>query len=153
MFYESERDEEEEERQGEQTLQESFEAYEWKDFWILVYTLCFTVPIPLFLSILFKRSKFRDEYSQDQIKRVIAHQKIKRVIGYFIALSWVAWCFYASFMFSLEFGESTTQIWIVNFLLSTSIEICAKDALVAVSFSIVLVSIILCKLSIKKNLG
>jgi hypothetical protein len=77
LFYDTERNEESEEQESEESLKSSFESYTWSDFWIMVYTILFTVPVPIILAILFKRRKFEIDEPEDKIRKTLVKQKIK----------------------------------------------------------------------------
>jgi hypothetical protein len=119
----------------------------------MVFSILFTVPVPIVLGLLFKRKKLEVYDNPDSIRRKLKVQHVKRGIAYTIAFLYVAWCFWSTLTFSLEFGFNTTQIWMINFGFSTAVEILLKDAIVAMSVSFIMILIMLCKQRCKKKRG
>ena len=57
--------------------------------------------------------------------------KTKRKIGYIGSAVVCVWCTFSVYMFSQEFGHNTSQIWLLNFGITSLIDIIVTDVLVA----------------------
>lgn len=105
LFYNTDADPEEEEKESDKTLQESIMNFGWSDFWIVVYSASITVPIPFVLRYFFRRKTI--DVKQDTFMQM-RKMKIKRIIGYIIVFCVTAWSSWSCIAFSLDFGYNTT---------------------------------------------
>ena len=131
LFYDSDRDPDKEETEDDKTVEQTVEGFGWRDFWILIYTLVIIIPIPIILKNLFTRTELDPEAEIEETRKVKKCNSIKRVIGYIISFCACAWCTWSIIMFSIEFGHNTSQIWLINFAITTTSDVLFKDVLIA----------------------
>ena len=140
LFYDTDRDPDEEETESEKTGEEILEEFGWEDFWIMIYSMLIVVPVPIILKFFFSRQKFEGEDALEKIAKDKKKMLIKRIIGYFICFAVCVWCTWSIIMFSIEFGQNTSKIWLLNFGITTVGDVLVKEVLIAV----ILTSIPLC---------
>lgn len=128
LFYQDDTAEGEEEE--DKTFWETIQAFTWQDFWIILYSVSITVPIPVLLKFFFTRKELdhtKDLASQLRIR------KYKRWIGFTMVFTTVLWCSWSCIAFSLAFGYNATQRWMLTFGLSEAFDLSVKDPLVALT--------------------
>ena len=103
LFYQD--DSADDEDESEKSFTETLEAFGWEDFWIIFYSVCITLPIPLILRWFFLRKKID---STKEVGKQIRTRRIKRTIGYILVFLIVAWCAWSCIAFSLAFGYNAT---------------------------------------------
>ena len=89
------------------------------------------IPVPIILVKFFSRKELNSLDPIEVIEKAKKTMKRKRCIGYGICVLVCAWCVWSIFMFSIEFGHNTSQIWLLNFGITTIGDIVCKDVLVA----------------------
>lgn len=146
LFYDTERDPNEDEEEDEKTIEESLSEYSWKDFWITIYSVIATVPVPLISKILLKRVPLNPGDGLEVFQKQMKKMKIKRMIAYVLLAGTCAWCTWSVIMFSLAFGYNTTQIWLVTVSVSAIFKFLIKDTAVAVGVVLLIMYLpVLCK--------
>jgi len=95
------------------------------------------IPVPIILKSLFSRPQIELDANPEETEKAKKTMKIKRVIGYIICFVVCAWCTWSIVAFSTEFGHNTSQIWLVNFGITTLGDIICKDVIVA-TFSVLI---------------
>ena len=70
LFYDADRNLEEEGDEEDKTLEESLKAFGWEDFWIMIYTMVIVIPVPLVLNLLFTRKEIAEEDTIEKVKKV-----------------------------------------------------------------------------------
>ena len=149
LFYDSDRNPDEEEKQDDKTVSETLENFGWRDFWITIYTMCIVIPVPFILTILFKRKELHpDEENIDKKKKKM---RINRFAGYSICFVVCVWCTWSIVAFSTEFGQNTSQSWLVNFGITTLGEIICKDQIITVITAFLALYLPECKEKCKKK--
>ena len=66
LFYDNDRNPDEEETEDDKTVEQSFDAFGWKDFWIMIYTLLIIIPVPIILKKLFTRKDLDPKLTLEQ---------------------------------------------------------------------------------------
>ena len=131
VFYDSDRNPDEEETEDDKTVEQSAEGMGWRDFWIAIYSMAIVIPIPIILKKIFTRKELDPEADAGVTSKLKRNMKIKRTIGYIISYLACAWCTWSIIMLSVEFGKNTSQIWLINFAITTVSDIVIKDVCVA----------------------
>ena len=90
------------------------------------------IPVPIILIQFFARKELNPVDPIEDIEKAKKRMQIKRSIGYSICFLVCAWCIWSIFMFSIEFGHNTSQTWLLNFGITTWLDIIFKDVLVAI---------------------
>ena len=132
LFYDADRNPDEEEQEEDKTVEETVENFGYTDFWITVYTLCIVIPVPFILKALFRRKELDPAKEEEALEKKKKKMRIKRIIGYAVCFIVCAWCTWSIVAFSTEFGHNTSQIWLVNFGITTLGDTICKDVIVAV---------------------
>ena len=74
--------------EADKSFDEAIQSFSWADFWIIVYSMSITIPIPIILRSLFRRKKINpDKDVSSQIRK----QKLKRLAGFTLSASIVLW--------------------------------------------------------------
>ena len=133
------------ETEEDKTVEETVENFGYEDFWITVYTLLIVIPVPFILKELFSRKELDPDDDIEITEKRKKIMKIKRVIGYIICFVVCAWCTWSTILFSTEFGHNTSQIWLVNFAITTLGDIICKDVIVAVISVLAVIYLPVCK--------
>ena len=94
--------------------------------------MAIVIPVPIILKNFFSRKNPNPKDTIAEIVKATKKMKIKRVIGYLMCTAVCAWCTWSIIMFSIEFGHNTSQIWLLNFGITTIIDAVCTDVLVAV---------------------
>ena len=89
------------------------------------------IPVPLILNKLFERKELNPEDSIEKVEKEKSKMKKKRVLGYIICFAVCAWCTRSTILFSIAFGQNTSQIWLINFAITKFGDFLFKDALIA----------------------
>ena len=85
LFYDSDRNPDEEETEDEKTVEESVEGMGWRDFWVAIYSMAIVIPIPIILKKIFTRKELDPEADAGVTSKLKRNMKIKRTIGYIIS--------------------------------------------------------------------
>ena len=112
LFYENDTEEDADDEESEKSFVEALESFSIRDFWIVVYSLLITFTIPIILKYFFRRKEI--DYSKNAAKQLRV-QRIKRVIGYGLAVAIVIWCSWSCVAFSISFGYNPAQTWLISF--------------------------------------
>jgi len=104
LFYDRSQDGAETEEE-DKTFYETIQSFSWADFWIIVFSMSITIPIPIILRNLFRRKKINlDKDVKSQIRR----QRLKKFAGFTLSACIVLWSAWSCISFSLSFGYNTT---------------------------------------------
>ena len=152
LFYNKDETEEttetEEEEEKENSLEDSMSDFSIQDFWIIVYSVCITLPVPFILRWFFRR---KDIDKSKSLLKQLRDQKIKRICGYLIVFAVVTWCSWSIIAFSLDFGFNTTQKWMISFSIAEISDISIKDPIVALLIILIREFIILIRIRDKSS--
>ena len=131
LFYDKDRDPDEEEQEKDKSVEEIIDGFGYRDFWIMLYTMCIVMPVPFILKAFFQRHELDPDHELEEIEKRKKKMKIRRIIGYIICFIICAWCIWSIVAFSISFGYNTSMMWLVNFGITFVGDVVGKDVLIA----------------------
>ena len=87
--------------------------------------MCITIPVPFLLTVIFRRKEIHPGDENIEIK--LTKMRIQRKLGYSICFIVCVWCTWSIVAFSTAFGHNVSQTWVVNFGITSVMEIMVKD--------------------------
>lgn len=117
------------ESEKDKTMTEIFEAYTWTDFWLAVLSALLVVPLVVLLGYLFKMKVPDDTMSPEEVTRLIKRNRLRSGVAYSLAWGFMAFCGYEITIFSIQFNQNVSSLWMTTFSLSTAYDMLVQMSL------------------------